>query len=252
MADLNSTFRVLTAQADRKWVRTRFRCGFTLIELLVVIAIIAILAAVLFPVFVTAKESAQQSKCASNLKQISMAWLRYADDNGGRACPAYYFSSDNSCTYAWDFILDRNKPKQPQFGLLGPYTKSGRINSCPSFTFKDPERPYTGYAYNTSYIGGEYAYGIPPCALARIAQPGRTAVFAEGGYGRNPVKGQNYLRAPSDPLYVGGKVHFRHNGWANVAYADGHVKGTNKKYLYRAAEPECGALSEDDSAYDLD
>lgn len=248
MADLSRSYRVLTKQADRKWVRARFRFGFTLIELLVVIAIIATLAAVLFPVFVSAKESARQSNCASNLKQISLAWLRYADDNNGRACPAYY--SSNLVMYSWDFIIDPQNPGGSRLGLLGPYTRNGKINGCPSFRVKDPERAYTGFAYNTSYIGGEFYYGIPPCALADIAQPGRTVVFADGGRG-NPVMGQNYLRAPSDPLFMAGKVHFRHNGSANVAYADGHVRAANKKYLYDPRWPELGALSEDDLAYDL-
>ncbi len=63
---------------------TRSRKGFTLIELLVVIAIIAILAAILFPVFAKAREAARQSVCLSNLKQIGLGIMQYVDDWKGR------------------------------------------------------------------------------------------------------------------------------------------------------------------------
>lgn len=232
--------------------------GFTLIELLVVIAVIAILAAILFPVFASTKENARQSTCLSNLKQLTMAWQSYSDDSGGRACTSYYYAGTVWCQ--WDFKLDQSTmPPKARLGLLGPYTRNGKINGCPSFEPKDAEgnkisdRPFTGYAYNASYIGGDYLQNKPPCFVGQIRRPSRTVVFAEGGYGE-PVCPQNYLRAPrSDPwMYVAGKVHFRHKGFANVAYADGHVRATNRKYLFDPSEPECGALSEDDSAYDLE
>ena len=225
--------------------------GFSLIELLVVIAIIAILAAILFPVITAAKQSAKQTKCCSNLKQILTAWTLYADDNSGRACPSYYYSPCTLTEHAWDFTIRwSSNPPDYEFGLLGPYTKNGVINACPSFFGNGWGRPYTGYAYNTSYIGGDSNAGIAPCIVGEIARPSRKVVFADGGFG-NPVNAQNYLRAPSDPLFVAGKVHFRHNGSADVAYADGHVARTNKKCRYDPKEPECGALSEDDSAYEL-
>jgi hypothetical protein len=76
-------------------------------------------------------------------------------------------------------------------------------------------------------------------------------LFADGGYG-NPVNAQNYLRAPSDPLFTAGKVHFRHVKTAVTVQADGHIVGAKGKFRFRPAEPECGSLSEDDSAYDLE
>jgi prepilin-type N-terminal cleavage/methylation domain-containing protein/prepilin-type processing-associated H-X9-DG protein len=226
--------------------------GFTLIELLVVVAVIAILAAILFPVFASSKEKARQVNCLSNLKQISSAWQLYADNYSGRACPAFYSAEDESADYSWDFTYDRTMtPAGYRLGLLGPYTKSQAINKCPSFTGKTWGRPYTGYAYNTTYIGG-IAGRTLPCLTAGIAHPSATVVFVDAGYYQgNTVLAHNYLRAPSDALFSAGTAHFRHNGQACVAYADGHVGSASHKYRYDSKKPECGALSEDDSAYDL-
>lgn len=261
VADLTRCVHRVPGQDNlRKRSRARFwfYSGFTIIELLVVIAIIAILASILFPIFISAQENGRRAKCLSNLKQLSTAWLAYADDNGGRACPAFYYSEDGTRMYSWDFTGDYSTtPTTYRLGLLGPYTKSGAINSCPSFKSDGWGRPYTGYAYNSSYIGGDPSNEPPclvePCALGVIVRPSATVVFADGGYGRDPVKAQNYLRAPSDrSKFSAGAAHFRHNGAACVAYADGHVAAKTTKYLCDGRRaPECGALSEDDSAYDL-
>ena len=225
--------------------------GFTLIELLVVIAIIAILAAILFPVFARAKEAAKKTQCLSQMRQIGLAWTMYAGDHDEECCPSYYYSDEFRYEVAWDFRLDwASFPPAWQYGLLGPYTKSGTLNSCPSFHGETQGRPFTGYAYNATYVGGDVFGGIPQASTSQFAQPAKTAVFAEGGYG-NPVQGQNYLRAPSEALFMAGKVHYRHLTFANVVYGDTHTKATNRKYHYDPAEPEVGALSEDDSAYSL-
>lgn len=236
----------------------RFGCysGFSLIELLVVIAIIAVLASILFPMLVTAQANGKRAKCISNLRQISMAWQAYADDNGGRACPSYYSKGDG-IDYSWDANIDnRTNPPIAKMGILGPYLKNGAINACPMLKGGAWGREYTGYAYNASYIGGDPYNKAPrlkiPCLLSEITHPSRTAIFADGGYGSNPVLPHNYLRAPSDDqLFAYGTVHFRHLGLACVAYVDGHVAAAKTKYHSNEDAPECGALSEDDSAYDL-
>ena len=225
--------------------------AFTLIELLVVVAIISVLAAILFPVFAQARAKARQTTCLSNLRQLGMAWQMYAQDYDESACPSYYYSEDFAVETAWDFILHWNRtPTQSQFGLLGSYTKSGALNSCPEFHGQAWGRPHTGYAYNASYVGGDTFAGIAPATLAAIADPAATVLFADGGYG-NPVVGENYLRAPSDALFMAGKVHFRHSKGANAIWADGHAKISVRTFLTTEWEQECGALSPDDSAYDL-
>lgn len=226
------------------------KAAFTLIELLVVIAIIAILAAILFPVFAQAKSAAKRTECLSNLRQLGLAWTMYAHDTDDRAAPAYYYSADGT-ERAWDFAM---KGAQAMPGLLQPYAKDGRLNRCPSFHGQTWGRPFTGYGYNTSYIGGDpYADLLPtvPASTSEVARPSETVLFADAGFGVPDVNGCNYLRAPSDPLFIAGKVHFRHNGRASVAWVDGHVSAVTGRFLLEGDNSELGALSPDDTAYSL-
>ena len=237
-----------------KQLNIRRATGFTLIELLVVIAIIAILAAILFPVFAKARDKAQQTKCLSNLKQIGLAWQMYASDYDEMACPSYYSGGDG-WVYNWDFALKGASYKP---GLLGEYTKSGEVSGCPGYTGTNKwgSRPYTGYGYNASYIGGDSTptggFVIPPASIAQILDPAGTAVFADCGFDGNPA---NFLRAPVNDyfgLFSAGMAAFRHSHCASVFYADGHVKAANRIYNADPASPDFGSLSEDDSAYDLE
>ena len=115
--------------------------GFTLIELLVVIAIIAILAAILFPVFATAKERARQVKCLNNLKQLSIAFTQYANDFDGVmpiGSSTMMYPSETANRYDWVGSPWVSKPVWPERGHLWRYTKNRAIYSCPT----DKNLPY--------------------------------------------------------------------------------------------------------------
>lgn len=230
----------------------KYSQGFTLIELLVVIAIIAILAAILFPVFAQAREKARQSSCLSNLKQFGTAWTLYADDYDERACPIYlsdfatWWDGYDNTWVDGTFYYDK--------GLLSPYIKNGQISKCPSFTGKTFDRPNTGYAYNR-LIGGEYqwASGIfdpEPISLSEITNPSKIVLFCDAAMNNGgEIYGSQILQNPSYTKNMT-RTHFRHIGKANVTFCDGHAKSVvNPKYDLDNTFKDLGSLSEDDSAY---
>ena len=109
------------------------RKAFTLIELLVVIAIIAILAAILFPVFARARENARRSSCQSNLKQIGLGIIQYAQDYDEKMPRAYYAYPDSSGTPAGNDIIGDYK----WMDVVQPYAKSVQVFNCPSDSFSN-------------------------------------------------------------------------------------------------------------------
>ena len=127
------------------------RTGFTLIELLVVIAIIAILAAILFPVFAGAREKARAAACLSNTKQIGQALALYMQDSEGTIPNAFSYGR-------WWNLLDKGSNKPPfARDLLMPYLKTENVWFCPSIDREEPlwpSSPKTGtFADNqTSYF----------------------------------------------------------------------------------------------------
>lgn len=188
------------------------RRGFTLIELLVVIAIIAILAAILFPVFAKAREKARQTVCLSNLKQLSLAFLMYAQD--------------------YDEILPvGDKPTQVWwYDIIQPYVKNHQIFQCPSW----PSGGTTiwgsqnlGYGVNTCMLCplcGCFPHNWP--ALAQIQRPSEIVLLGDSAN----YNACAWLLAWSN---VCGAMctsslqvdhNSRHNGGANIAYCDGHAK----------------------------
>ncbi len=211
------------------------RKGFTLIELLVVIAIIAILAAILFPVFARAREKARQASCQSNLKQIALAELMYCQDYDERThhCVAYgtgwkYIGGGGcaGCFHRYEANAG-NVMDLPgrAYNPLTPYHKNTQIWYCPS----QPQGAWRSYGWNR---------GNDQRKLADLMHPSQTVMFADGGRYYN-TKGniawithnwqdQNTDRdccaSMSDPTTNPHFIGQAHNEGANIAFWDGHVK----------------------------
>lgn len=205
-----------------------FRRGFTLIELLVVIAIIAILAAILFPVFAQAREAAKGTTCLSNMKQIGLATFLYVGDNDDT------FPMD-SHSGGMEFSWVRT---------LQPYSRSALVFRCPSDRSVNWERPlpnrlltrkssYGTNYYMTAYLPGE---DDPPTSetsgftrLSQVVAPSSTIYWAEmktNETGDHFHPAWWYAANPDfffeDPFRI--LETELHQGSANYAFVDGHVK----------------------------
>jgi len=175
------------------------RRGFTLIELLVVIAIIAILAAILFPVFAKAREKARQSSCLSNVKQIMLAVLQYAQDYDETLPPGALATPGPSDADDW-------------YDLLTPYMKSTQILVCPSVR----ATPSYGWNYQEfGYYYGSFGTGWAT-QLGQITSPATTILIGDNSDG---VDRNRYLYR-RDPA----RLPTRHNDGGNMGLCDGHAK----------------------------
>ena len=190
------------------------RKGFTLIELLVVIAIIAILAAILFPVFARAREKARQTSCLNNQKQIALAWHMYVQDYD-EALPDYYLRWYIS-PGLWARALD---------GLI-PYIKNDEVRYCPSDNYRG--RYHMNYAYNGYYLGAPFLQAGGAAKLAEITRPAETFCFGES------LSGYDFLYMPSQTTLHNRCTFDRHNEGCNYSFCDGHAKWLKKSEVFRS------------------
>ena len=213
--------------------------AFTLIELLVVIAIIAILAAVLFPVFAKAREKARQASCMSNEKQIGLAIVQYVQDY------------DETLPYNdfWNGTVDTSWK-----GVVMPYLKSNEIWICPSNTGSAiPDiRDSFAISYGANGYHGDHLYDnqpngtanvlpfpdwwailpaqMPVTTLAGLNSPSSLILVAEStagwpdvGYGIGAACSQTPPTSP-DQCFIPPGPFLGHAGRGNFLFADGHVK----------------------------
>ncbi len=194
--------------------------GFTLIELLVVIAIIAILAAILFPVFARAREKARQTSCLSNVKQISLATLMYIQDYDEKM-PRYHHTSSLNFTVQ---------------ASIQPYMKNIQMWRCPSGAAVN-----FYYYWDSGYVGAPAAYpgsygwnhALSRLLIGDLKTPTETGMWADC-QDRLVILNENSRY----------RTVARHNGGGNMGYADGHSKWQNTNYLKCGVTPSTGAVWE--------
>ena len=206
------------------------RRGFTLIELLVVIAIIAILAAILFPVFAKAREKARAISCLSQKKQLGTAMMMFVQDNDENY-PIVIVDAQIDKSSEWAYSI---------MGVLDPYIKNPNVYSCPSAIPSDlwpggdtPSRK--DWRSNILVNGVICRYGAPwfkmePVSMAAVGRPADTILIIEGNWNQpstsvrpwtNPKASMpgGIIAVPDKPQYS-----IVHNDGCNVIFADGHAK----------------------------
>jgi len=214
------------------------RSGFTLIELLVVIAIIAILAAILFPVFARARESARRTVCLSNLGQIGKSALMYAQDYDEMFPAACAYAEHNGAGNRWG-PSSVYWPNAPHFAqVVMPYVKNPDVFKCP--THFGANRQEWAEMGGTSYwfVAGHPGYVTPNNAFSagdwyrRRNLAGESLANSDGGAAMVSDNSPGNHEAKAGGLWWD-SVDRAGIRYMNIVHVDGHVKGyphTNDSY----------------------
>ena len=195
--------------------------AFTLVELLTVIAIMGVLAAILFPAFISTREQARKATCALNMRQLGMAMILYAQDNDDRL-PDFHVDpmstkAKNGATFEHEhFCRARHlKFNQPSFfSLLQPFLRNQSTNFCPSDTDRiQGARLVTSYEYKLWLAAGRTLSEVPyPTGLA--------AIWEQWGYHYGGKKAPEYDRATEmNILFLDGHVHLERLSDTSTAQA---------------------------------
>ena len=250
--------------------------AFTLIELLVVISVMGLLMAILLPALARARQQGKSVVCLSNLRQLALAAQCYANNFDGFYPIAYDGDPDPADNIAidkqWDFTRIRDLSTgetRIEPGILWQGETTMKIQQCPAFkNTANSADPYTGYNYNTSYIGHGIMEWIKTSARQiDVRKPSLCALFGDGEQISGPNK---FMRSPFPDSHdfftfrAAGAQGFRHDGKTNVVWCDGHASSHSKVYTEsissqesilinhnKSANVKIGFLSPDNSAYDL-
>jgi len=211
--------------------KTRGKDAFTLIELLVVIAIIAILAAILFPIFAKAKRSAYAATCLSNCKQIGTATVMYTDDNRGIVIPSIIGEYKSEQSGPDDFLNRKYWRK-----ILFPYHKSEKTYVCPAMPEEAlhwgskpvGQEDYDGtYGLNGQVCSTDSDYqGHVARSISQFSRPSSTILLTEVRNGLWGTGSQLLLAInlySKDPKFKSYAPYY-HRGKLNVVFIDGHAK----------------------------
>jgi prepilin-type processing-associated H-X9-DG protein len=242
--------------------------AWTLVELMVTLSVIALLLAMLVPSLSKARKQGRRVVCLSNQRQIALAMSAYTVEQRDRFPIAQYVDISAGAFVAWDTITYFSDPSNAEPGLIWRYVAGGEVQQCPSY--RGPSMtsgdPFTGYNYNTTYIGRGQGEGLylgmteAPALQSEIRRPQGTALIGDGGYAAGANK---FMRAPLDEgvgefVTHSGTQAFRHVGTTNVTFVDGHGAFTGDRFRKPAAAawveglmdfPENGFLSSDDRMY---
>ncbi len=204
-----------------------FKSAFTLIELLVVIAIIAILAAILFPVFAQARDSAKKASCLSNLKQVSLATVMYVTDYDDVYPKAQFLHPGHGYGYWYGMQIFAVYPYKidPTQGYLYPYIKNTAIQDCLAArelaisTSLQPGSFMPAYGLNSEFFNSTLPY-----EASRVVSPAETLWIGDSGDYSWISGSYRLVRTSALSASSGGMAHARHSGTVCVVgWADGHA-----------------------------